>query len=72
MSYEMTMERRFEASPEVVLTLTRTFDEQDGKTLLTLVQAGFETEEDRDSFQSGASGFLDGIARAVASRVTMV
>jgi uncharacterized protein YndB with AHSA1/START domain len=46
-----------------------TFEEQDGKTLLTLVQAGFETEADRDSFRGGAPGFLDGIARAVASRV---
>jgi uncharacterized protein YndB with AHSA1/START domain len=53
----------------VDFTMTMTFDEQDGKTLLTLVQAGFETEADRDSFRSGAPGFLDGIARAVASRV---
>ena len=52
----------------VDFTQTITFEEQGGKTLLTLVQAGFETEEDRDSFKGGAPGFLDGVAKAAASR----
>jgi uncharacterized protein YndB with AHSA1/START domain len=47
-------------------TVTMTFEEQDGKTLLTLVQAGFETEEDRDSFRSGVPGYLDAVAQVVA------
>jgi len=50
-------------------TVAMTFEDQDGKTLLTLVQDGLETEEDRDSFRSGAPEFLEGIAKAVASRV---
>ena len=29
-------------------TVTYTFDEKDGKTLLTIVQSGFETEADRE------------------------
>jgi hypothetical protein len=36
--------------------------------LVTIVQSGFETEEDRDSFLSGAPGFLDALQKAVASR----
>jgi uncharacterized protein YndB with AHSA1/START domain len=50
-------------------TVTFTFEEQDGKTLVTLVQGGFETEEMRDAYLSGAPGFLDAFERAVASRV---
>ena len=50
-------------------TVACTFEDQDGKTLLTIVQSGFETEEDRDGFLSGAPGFLDALQRAVAARV---
>jgi uncharacterized protein YndB with AHSA1/START domain len=47
-----------------------TFDQRDGKTLLTLVESGFETEADRDAFMSGTPGFVDSLERVVASRVT--
>jgi uncharacterized protein YndB with AHSA1/START domain len=50
-------------------TVTFTFEEQDGKTLVTLVQGGFETEEMRDAYLSGAPGFMDAFQKAVASRV---
>jgi uncharacterized protein YndB with AHSA1/START domain len=50
-------------------SVTVTFEEQDGKTLLTIVQAGFEKEEDRDGYLSGVPGFLDALQKAVASRV---
>lgn len=50
-------------------TVTFTFEEQDGKTLITLVQGGFETEEMRDAYLSGAPGFMDAFQKAVASRV---
>jgi hypothetical protein len=46
-----------------------TLEERDGKTLLTLVQSGFETEEERDAYLSGAPGFLDALQGVVASRV---
>jgi uncharacterized protein YndB with AHSA1/START domain len=49
--------------------VTMTFEEQDGKTLLTLVQSGFDTEADRDSFRSGAPEYLAAIEKAVSSRV---
>lgn len=49
-------------------TLTTTFEDRDGKTFLTLVQSGFETEDDRDTYLSGASPFLDALQRAASSR----
>jgi uncharacterized protein YndB with AHSA1/START domain len=51
---------------DVLLTL----EDWKGKTLLTLVQSGFETEEERDAYLSGAPGFLDAVERAVSSRVS--
>lgn len=50
-------------------TVTYTFEEQDGKTLLTIVQSGFETEADRDAFMGGTPGFIDSLQRVVAARV---
>jgi uncharacterized protein YndB with AHSA1/START domain len=51
-------------------TVTYTFEERDGKTLLTIVQSGFESEADRDSYMEGTPGFLDSLQRAVAMRVS--
>jgi uncharacterized protein YndB with AHSA1/START domain len=50
-------------------TVAFTLEEQGGKTLVTIVQSGFETEQDRDSYLSGAPGFLDALQKAVSSRV---
>lgn len=46
-----------------------TFEDRGGKTLLTLIQGGFKTEEERDGYLTGAPGFLDAVERVVASRV---
>jgi len=45
--------------------MTMTFEEQDGKTLLTMVQTGFESEEDRDDFNGGWPTYLDTLGRVV-------
>jgi uncharacterized protein YndB with AHSA1/START domain len=45
-----------------------TLEDREGKTLLTLVQGGFETAEERDAYLGGAPGFLDSLERAVSSR----
>ena len=45
--------------------MTITFEEQDGKTLLTMVQTGFATAEDRDDFNSGWPAYLDTLGRVV-------
>lgn len=46
-----------------------TFEDQDGKTLLTMVQTGFEREDDRDAYLTGWPGFFDSFQRAVSARV---
>ena len=41
-----------------------TFEEQDGKTLLRVVQSGFETEADRDAFGPGGTpDWFDAVQR---------
>jgi uncharacterized protein YndB with AHSA1/START domain len=50
-------------------TVTYTFEEKDGKTLLTIVQSGIETEADRDAYLEGTPGFIDSLQRAVAARM---
>jgi uncharacterized protein YndB with AHSA1/START domain len=52
----------------VDFTETITFDEQDGKTLLTVVESGFETEADRDSFLGGVPDWVEAVARVAADR----
>ena len=44
-----------------------TFEEHDGKTLLT-VRAEFETEADRDQFEGGTPEYLDALQRVVERR----
>ena len=39
--------------------MTITFEEREGKTLLTMVQTGFESEQDRDDFLGGWSSYLE-------------
>jgi uncharacterized protein YndB with AHSA1/START domain len=53
----------------VEFTETITFEEQDGKTLVTIVQEGFKDETDRDAFLRGTPDFLDALQRVVAARV---
>jgi uncharacterized protein YndB with AHSA1/START domain len=53
----------------VDFTETITFEEQHGKTLVTIVQSGFESEADRDAFMSGTPSYLDAVQRVVAERV---
>ncbi|MGZ5129365.1 MAG: SRPBCC family protein [Actinomycetota bacterium] len=45
--------------------MTITFEAQGFKTLLTMVQTGFETAEDRDDFNSGWPTYLDTLGRVV-------
>jgi uncharacterized protein YndB with AHSA1/START domain len=51
-------------------TVAYTFEDRDGKTLVTIVQSGFETKEDRDAYLGGVPGFLDSLQRTVAARVS--
>jgi uncharacterized protein YndB with AHSA1/START domain len=48
--------------------MTMTFEDQDGKTLLTMVQTGFESVEDRDAFMDGWPEYLETLQRVVGER----
>jgi uncharacterized protein YndB with AHSA1/START domain len=45
-----------------------TFEAQDGKTLLTLVQEGFQDEARRDAHQGGWPQFLERLEQVVQAR----
>lgn len=45
--------------------LTITFEDRDGKTLLTMVQTGFESAQDRDDFLGGWPAYLDSLRGVV-------
>jgi uncharacterized protein YndB with AHSA1/START domain len=45
-----------------------TFEEDDGRTRMTIVQSGFPTAELRDGFAEGWPSILDGLGRVVSSR----
>jgi uncharacterized protein YndB with AHSA1/START domain len=48
--------------------MTITFEDQDGKTPLTMAQTGFESEKDRDEYLGGWPAYLDTLQRVVAAR----
>ena len=48
--------------------MTITFEEHDGGTLLTMVETGFEGEEDRDGFIEGWSDYLETLSRVLKTR----
>jgi uncharacterized protein YndB with AHSA1/START domain len=45
------------------------FDPENGKTRIRIVQRGFPSPELRDSFESGWGSILEGLARVVEARV---
>ncbi len=48
-------------------TVTVTFEDRDGKTLLTIVQTGFDREQDRNDIREGWPSILDALERVVGS-----
>lgn len=48
--------------------VTVTFEERNGKTLLTIVQAGFDKPEERDIIKGGWPSILDALERLVAGK----
>ncbi len=51
--------------------MTITFEDRDGRTLLTMVQTGFEREEDRDDFMGGWPTYLETLEGVVRSGTTI-
>jgi uncharacterized protein YndB with AHSA1/START domain len=48
---------------------TLTFDDQDGKTLMTILMTGFDSEQEQAGAAAGWPGLLDGLQKIVESRV---
>jgi uncharacterized protein YndB with AHSA1/START domain len=48
--------------------VTITFEEHDGGTLFTMVETGFEIEEDRDGFMEGWTEYLETMGRILKTR----
>ena len=46
-----------------------TFEEEDGRTRMTIIQRGFPTLRLRDDFAGGWPSILDGLGRVVSARV---
>ena len=51
-------------------TETVTFEERDGKTLVTIELTDLELEKDRDAFMGGIPGYLEAVERVVANRMS--
>jgi len=66
----MGAEGRDRGGQDFGTNVTVTFEERDGKTLLTIVETGFERKEDRDGVEveGGWSIILDALERVVAER----
>jgi uncharacterized protein YndB with AHSA1/START domain len=71
--HRLVYEERFEKPDGFTFTTTIavTFEEQAGKTLLTIVQTGFPNADERDGHQGGWPGFIDRLERVVARRRSM-
>jgi uncharacterized protein YndB with AHSA1/START domain len=48
--------------------ITITFEDRDGGTLLTMVESGFERQEDRDGFTEGWTEYLETLGRVLKAR----
>lgn len=47
-----------------------TFEDQRGKTLLTIVQSGLESEADRDTLERGTVPYVDSVRHVAEARMT--
>ena len=66
--YSSTM--RMPAGPSINTGMQVTFDHEDDKTRVTIVQSDFPTAERRDEFASGWASILDELRRVVTARAT--
>jgi uncharacterized protein YndB with AHSA1/START domain len=64
---ESTYSGRYDSTVRTTVDLI--FEEADGRTLLRIVQTGFETEASRDGMAKGWPAFLDALARVATSNV---
>jgi uncharacterized protein YndB with AHSA1/START domain len=55
--------------PPIETEMTVTFEDQDGKTLVRMVQTGFESAEVRDGFMEGWPEYLKTLERVVGEQL---
>lgn len=63
--YQQVM--RVASGSSIATRVTVTFEAHEGKTLLTLLDAGYPTEEERDEYERGWPDFLDAYERSLTS-----
>lgn len=63
---EATYAGRYDSTVRTTVDLR--FEERDGRTLLRIIQTGFETEAARDGMGQGWPAFLDALGRVSTSR----
>lgn len=57
-----------ESGRTIETEMTISFEERDGGTRLTMVETGFEIEEDRDGFTEGWTEYLETLGRMLKAR----
>ena len=68
LEFRYSMELAEESGRTLDTDVTVTFEDRDGGTLFTMVETGFEFEEDRDGFMEGWSEYLETLGRILKTR----
>jgi uncharacterized protein YndB with AHSA1/START domain len=66
--FRYSMEGPEESGRVLSTEITITFEDRDGGTLFTMVETGFEVEEDRDGFKEGWTEYLETLGRVLKAR----
>jgi uncharacterized protein YndB with AHSA1/START domain len=66
-----SMELAEESGRTIYTDMTVTFEDREGGTLFTMVETGFDRQEDRDGFMEGWAEYLETLARILKTRHDM-
>jgi uncharacterized protein YndB with AHSA1/START domain len=68
LEFRYSMELAEKSGRTLDTDVTVTFEDRDGGTLFTMVETGFELEEDRDGFMEGWSEYLETLGRILKAK----
>ena len=68
LEFRYSMEGPEESGRTLFTEITITFEDRDGGTLFTMVETGFEIEEDRDGFREGWTEYLETLGKVLKAR----
>jgi uncharacterized protein YndB with AHSA1/START domain len=68
LEFRYSMEGPEESGRTLSTEITITFEDRDGGTLFTMVETGFEIEEDRDGFKEGWTEYLETLGKVLKAR----